>query len=253
MPAPPDRPGPDPWARFRSNTRARIGIGRAGDALPTHASLAFQLAHARARDAVHGAADFAAIAQAAAPHPVLEVHSAAPDRPTYLLRPDLGRRLSAASRESLTPGGYDCVFVVADGLSAAAVSAHAAPMFAAARQALRGWHIAPLVLARQARVALGDEVGEALGAAFTVLLVGERPGLSVQDSLGIYLTYAPRAGRADSERNCISNIHPHGLGYAQAAAKLAWLMNQARTLGQTGVALKDEADMGALLAQGGAP
>ncbi len=236
----------DVWDRFRSNTRARIGLGRAGDALPTKASLDFQLAHARARDAVHGAADFAAIEADLAPHKVLHVASRVPDRPTYLLRPDLGRRLAPESLEVLTKDQWDCVFVVADGLSASAVSAHAALMVQAAIKRLAGWRIAPVVLARQARVALGDEVGEALGARFSVLLVGERPGLSVQDSLGIYLTFAPRVGRADSERNCISNIHPHGLSYDEAAHKLAWLMTEASRIGLTGVSLKEDAASGHL-------
>lgn len=231
----------DPWARFRAATRARIGLGRAGDSLPTRALLDFAHAHARARDAVLGEADFAALAAAWAPAPVLCVHSRAADRAMYLRRPDLGRALAPESAALLVPGAYDAVFVVADGLSAGAINAHALPMLRAALASLPGWRIAPLVLARQARVALGDAVGQALGALFCVVLVGERPGLTVPDSLGIYLTYAPRIGRADSERNCISNIHAHGLSYEAAAAKLAWLMTEARHLKLTGVALKEDA------------
>lgn len=231
----------DLWSRFRGRTRARIGIGRAGDAMPTAALLDFMLGHARARDAVHGSVDFAAIATALAPRPVIIVHSEAADRAIYLRRPDLGRRLGSASRAALSPGPYDAAFVVADGLSAAAIRAHAVPMLEAACTRLSGWRLAPIVLARQARVALGDEVGEALDARMVVVLVGERPGLSVQDSLGIYLTWAPRPGRRDAERNCISNIHQHGLSYDVAADRLVWLMTEAARRRLTGVALKEDA------------
>ena len=230
---------PDPWARFRAATRARIALGRAGDALPTAHALALSLAHARARDAVHGAPDFPALAAALAPIPSITVHSQAPDRATYLRRPDLGRRLSPDSRALLPPGEYDAVFVVADGLSATAINTHAAPMLRAAIARLPGWRLAPLILARQARVALGDEIGAALNARITILLVGERPGLTAQDSLGIYLTYAPHPTRTDADRNCLSNIHAHGLPYALAADKLAWLLTEARTRKLTGVALKE--------------
>ena len=231
----------DPWAQFRAATRARIGLGRAGDALPTAALLDFTLAHARARDAVHGAPDFVAIATRLQPAETVLVHSQAADRLTYLRRPDLGRRLREADREKLKMGAWDAVFVVADGLSANAIDAHAVPMIVAARARLDGWRLAPVVLARQARVALGDEIGAALGARLTVLLVGERPGLSVQDSLGIYLTIAPGVGRNDSERNCLSNIHADGLSYEGAADKLAWLMKEAVRLSLTGVGLKEDA------------
>jgi ethanolamine ammonia-lyase small subunit len=229
----------DPWARFRAATRARIGLGRAGDAVPTREALALMLAHARARDAVHGVADFDRLAVALAPLETVGVHSQAADRAIYLRRPDLGRRLSAESCTRLRPGDYDAVFVVADGLSARAIDAHAAPMIGAALARLPGWRIAPVVLARQARVAIGDDVGGAMGARMAVVLVGERPGLTVQDSLGIYLTYQPRPGRTDAERNCLSNIHGHGLPIGLAADKLAWLMNAARGRQLTGVALKE--------------
>ena len=231
----------DPWLPFRNVTRARIGLGRAGDALPTAPLLAFALAHARARDAVHGAPDFDLLAQRLRPAESLRVQSQAPDRLTYLRRPDLGRRLRAADREVLVQGAWDAVFVVADGLSALAVDAHAVPMIAAARARLPGWRIAPVVLARQARVALGDEIGAALGARLSVVLVGERPGLTVQDSLGIYLTFAPCIGRNDAQRNCLSNIHPDGLGYEAAADKLVWLMHQALRRSLTGIGLKEDA------------
>ena len=229
----------DPWRRFRAATPARIGLGRSGDALPTKALLQLQADHARARDAVHGAVDFAGLAEQLAPLPVLCVHSRAPDRSTYLRRPDLGRRLDEGT--VLPAGGWDIVFVIADGLSAGAVSRHAAATVAACIARLPGWRIGPVVLAEQARVALGDEIGERMDAGLVALLVGERPGLSVADSLGIYLTYGPRVGRSDAERNCISNIHPAGLSVEQAAAKLAWLAIQSRALGLSGVGLKEDA------------
>ncbi|AWK88991.1 ethanolamine ammonia-lyase subunit EutC [Azospirillum thermophilum] len=232
---------PDPWARFRTATRARIGLGRSGDGLPTAALLDFQLAHARARDAVHGAVDFDRLAADLAPLPSLRVHSAAADRAVYLRRPDLGRRLDEASRAALAAGRWDIVFVVADGLSAAAVQAHAAPLVRACAERLRGWEIAPVVLAGQGRVALGDEVAERLGARLVAMLVGERPGLSVADSLGVYLTWDPKPGRLDSERNCISNIHADGLPIGAAADKLCWLATEAARLKLTGVALKEDA------------
>lgn len=233
-------PVSDPWVRFRAATRARIGLGRAGDALPTKPLLDFQLAHAKARDAVHGAVDFGALA-AGLEREAVHVHSAATDRTVYLRRPDLGRRLDEPSRAALVKGDWDAVFVVADGLSAAAVTDHAAAMVRATLERLPGWRIAPVVLARQARVALGDEVGEALGAAMVALLIGERPGLSVANSLGAYLTWAPRMGRKDSERNCISNIHADGLSIAAAADRLAGLMAEARRLKLTGINLKEDA------------
>lgn len=231
----------DPWSRFRHATRARIGLGRSGDALPTKALLDFQLAHARARDAVHGAVDFDTLAADLVPHPTLRVRSAAPDRATYLRRPDLGRRLDPASAATLAAGGWDMVFVIADGLSAAAVQANAAPLVHACLDRLGALRVGPVVLAEQARVALGDAVGAALGARLVALLVGERPGLSAADSLGVYLTWDPRPGRADSERNCLSNIHAAGLSIAAAADKLCWLATEAARRKLTGVALKEDA------------
>ncbi|RJF79331.1 ethanolamine ammonia-lyase subunit EutC [Azospirillum cavernae] len=236
----------DPWARFRSATRARIGLGRAGDGMPTTALLEFQLAHARARDAVHSAADFDRLAEDLAPLQTLRVHSAAPDRLTYLRRPDLGRQLDVASVERLAShpaagGDWDLLFVIADGLSAAAVQVNAAPLVHACHERLFGWRIGPVVLAEQARVALGDGVAAALGARLLVLLVGERPGLSAAESLGAYLTWDAKPGRADSERNCISNIHADGLPIGAAADKLCWLANEAARLKLTGVSLKEDA------------
>lgn len=230
----------DPFARFRVATRARIGLGRSGDALPTSALLDFQAAHSRARDAVHGAVDFDDIARQLAPLSTLSVKSCAVDRATYLRRPDLGRQLAPADHAPLDAvhGDWDIAFVIADGLSANAVSRHAVPMLRQALFHLDGWRIAPVVLTSQARVALGDEIAHRLGARMVAVLIGERPGLSVADSLGIYLTWDPRPGRADSERNCISNIHGDGLSYEAAAKILAWLMQQARQRQITGIHLK---------------
>ena len=236
-------PGDDPWAVLRGSTRARVALGRAGDGLPTARWLEFRAAHAAARDAVHTALDAdlvrTALTRAGVGLEVLEVHSRAPDRATYLQRPDLGRQLAEGS--SLPRGEHHLALVLADGLSPRAVHEHAAGTVAAVLERLPGWSVAPLVLARQARVALGDPVGQALGAEVVVVLIGERPGLSSADSLGLYLTHGPRPGRADSERNCISNVRPpHGLGYAQAADTLAALLQAARQLGASGVVLKDE-------------
>ena len=230
----------DIWARGRGTTKARIGLGRSGDALPTAPLLEFQAAHSRARDAVHGAVDFAALATALAPHPSLAVHSQASDRATYLRRPDLGRRLDPAGTDALSAvrGDYDVAFVIADGLSARAVETHAAAVLRLCLEKLADWRIAPIVLAAQGRVALGDEIGESLNAAAVAVLIGERPGLSVADSLGIYLTWAPRSGRADSERNCISNIHGAGMSHAAASDLLVWLLRESRRRKLSGIDLK---------------
>ena len=239
------------WQRFTGVTQARIALGRAGDALPTQRVLEFSYAHANARDAVSGRVDFAALGLQLAPTRTIHVHSAAPDRSTYLRRPDLGRVAATADLERLPTGPYDAVFVIADGLSASAVRAHAVPLFNAVAARLPGWRLGPVVLAEQARVALGDAIGAKMQAGLVAVLIGERPGLSVPNSLGVYLTYAPRPGRPDSERNCISNIHAGGLSYEAAAAKLEWLMQQARTLRLTGVALKEDAPAGLGLAAAG--
>ena len=232
------------WRDLRRFTTARVALGRAGDALPTEAHLDFQEAHARARDAVWSALDADALARAIGPG-TLVVRSQVPDRRSYLLRPDLGRRLWEEDRaklaEAARPGCF--ALVAADGLCASGVQTQAAPLIAALLPGLReaGWQVGPDVVATQARVALGDEIGEALGAACVAVLIGERPGLSSVDSMGIYLTWAPRRGRSDAERNCISNIRPAGLSPQEAARKLLWLVAAARRLGATGVALKDEA------------
>jgi ethanolamine ammonia-lyase small subunit len=237
----------NPWDALRRHTRARIALGRAGSGLPTAPLLAFELAHAQARDAVHQPLDTATLHAALRERGLesLDVHSAAPDRDHYLRRPDLGRRLDAASLAVLrdvAAQAADVVFVIADGLSSRAVATHALPLLDTLLPKLEGWRVGPLVVACQSRVALGDEIGESLSAAFVVMLIGERPGLSSPDSMGLYLTAAPRVGRTDAERNCISNVRPEGLGYAAAAAKLHYLLTRARALGFTGVNLKDDSD-----------
>lgn len=238
---------PDPWRALRAHTPARIGLGRAGASLPTGELLRFGSAHAMARDAVHRPLDVTALRTAleADGWPTLSVESAAPDRAAYLMRPDLGRRLADASVATLQGAGGACdvLFVVGDGLSSLAVDSHAQVLLHHLRtQAPAGCTIGPVVLATQARVALGDAIGEALGAQLVVVLIGERPGLSSPDSLGAYLTWAPKPGRRDSERNCVSNIRPAGLAPERAATKLWWLCAEARRLGTTGIRLKDHSD-----------
>ncbi|MBI2240334.1 MAG: ethanolamine ammonia-lyase subunit EutC [Magnetospirillum gryphiswaldense] len=229
----------DPFARFRAATRARIGLGRSGDGLPTTALLDFQLSHAKARDAVHGSVDWDVLEEQL-PQPCIRVRSQAGDRSTYLRRPDLGRLLAPQSVALLSKGDWDVVLVIGDGLSAAAVQNWAVQVVWAIHMRMNGLKMAPLVLADQARVALADPIGEALGAKLSVMLIGERPGLSVADSLGIYMTHGPKTGRRDSQRNCLSNIHAHGLSPAAAADKLVWLMTQSLRLGLSGVGLKEE-------------
>jgi ethanolamine ammonia-lyase small subunit len=216
-------------------TPARVALARAGNSLATAELLRFQLDHARARDAVYFELDPAAITM---PHTL--VHSAAHDRATYLRRPDLGRTLAPESRVLLIPGDYDAAIVIADGLSAPAIHHHAVPLLDALLPRLTDWRLAPLTVALQARVALGDEIGEALGARMVVVLIGERPGLTSPDSLGIYLTWDPRRGRHDAERNCISNVRTEGISYDLAAHKLHALMQASRTRRISGVALKEE-------------
>ena len=235
--ADPPAPRQDPFAALRRATPARIGLGRAGQGLPTAPMLAFQLAHARACDAVHAVLDVEHV-QAALGRPVLVVDSAAPDREAYLQDPNLGRRLAPGS-PALPRGRHDLVVIIADGLSATAVHAHAAPVALGLIRRLADWDIAPIVAARQGRVAIGDPIGEALGARLAVVLIGERPGLSAADSLSAYITWAPATGKRDHERNCVSNIRPDGLQPERAADKIAWLLREARRLELSGVMLKD--------------
>ena len=232
------------WAAMRRHTQARIGLGRAGSALPTRHRLELQTAHAAARDAVHSPFEPEVVAAGLGGMPTVRVRSAARDRLTYLQRPDLGRRLDATDRAHLPGGDWDVVFVVADGLSSRAVHEHAAALVRETVARLPGWSVAPVVLAEQARVALGDDIASAMGATMVVVLVGERPGMSAADSLGAYLTYRPVPGvTTDADRNCLSNIRPPlGLTYEVAAGKLAGLMGRGRELGGTGVGLKDESD-----------
>lgn len=219
---------------LRSFTPARIALGRTGHSLPTAELLRFRLDQARARDAVYEELDPSSL-----PGPHVLVHSAAPDRNTYLRRPDLGRRLAPDTQ--LESSDYDAAIVIADGLSAPAVHHHAAPLLQALLPKLSGWRLAPLTVALQGRVAIGDEIGERLGGRLVVVLIGERPGLTSSDSLGIYLTWDPRPGRTDAERNCISNVRTEGLAYETAAQTLYYLMTEARIRKLSGVALKEDA------------
>ena len=231
---------------WRSLTRARIGLARTGVSQTTDDVLRFALDHARARDAVWTALDTDGLALALGGE-VIRVRSAAPDRATYLARPDLGARLdaeSAARFDTMAGPAPDLVIVLGDGLSSRALD-HAPGLVARLRQGLddAGWRLAPLVLATQARVALGDEIGQRLRAAMALVLIGERPGLSSPASLGAYLTWAPAVGRTNAERNCVSNIGPQGQTAEQAAFTLLWLLQAARRLSCSGIGLKDESNL----------
>jgi ethanolamine ammonia-lyase small subunit len=232
---------------LRHLTPARVGLGRAGASLPTSALLEFTLDHARARDAVHAGFDTAAIVSGldALGLRTLQVSSRAQSRKDYLRRPDLGRKLDAASQDSLASGRHgpcDLAIVIGDGLSPSAVNAHAVELVRRLIAVLApgGIELGAVVVASGARVALGDEIGTLLGARMVAMLIGERPGLSAPHSLGAYLTFAPRAGCTDAMRNCVSNIHAAGLSYDEAAFKIAWLIREGLARGTTGVMLKDE-------------
>jgi ethanolamine ammonia-lyase small subunit len=239
----------DAWENFRRLTPARVALGRAGNALPTTEVLALALAHARARDAVHIPLDISATEQEcrALGFDTIRVRSAARDRATYLRRPDLGRKLNRddAARLSGCSGPFDLSFVIGDGLSSPAVQANAPFLLEALKPYLDRSQpsVAPVAIAEQARVALGDEIGASMKARMSVVLIGERPGLSACDSLGIYLTYAPQIGCTDAQRNCISNVRPAGLDFQTAAQRLFWLIEEAFRLGKSGVALKDSSDL----------
>ena len=242
----------DDWQELRQFTAARIALGRAGASLPTDAMLAFQLAHARARDAVHLELNSEQIARefSDSGFETLTVHSAAINRQMYLQRPDFGRTLSPTSRATLAEyaqqksASCDIVFVIADGLSALAIHHNAVPFTTTLVKKLRadGWNIAPIVIASQGRVAIGDEIGKLLNAKIAVVLIGERPGLSSPDSMGIYLTWAPQPGLTDAARNCISNVRAGGLSLAEASYRLNYLLNEASSRQLSGVELKDESD-----------
>ena len=239
---------PDPSAlrgALREHTPARVGLRSAGRSLATSEVLDLNWSLAQARDALHAPLSLATLMPActAAGWAPLRVHSAARDRGEYLRRPDLGRRLDDGSRAALA-GPYaeaqPLAIVLADGLSPLAVERHALSLLEALRGLEPAVVAAPLVIAEQARVALGDEVGELLHAELTMLMIGERPGLSSPDSLGLYFTWSPKTGRTDAERNCISNIRPEGLSYDQAAMKAAFYLRAARQLGRTGVGLRED-------------
>ena len=243
----------NPWLALRRLTPARIALGRSGTSLPTGAQLDFQFAHAQARDAVHLPFDHAGLSTQLAERgrASLLLHSAAEDRHSYLQRPDLGRKLNATSAQLLKehaaahPGGVDLAIVVADGLSALAVHRHTLPFLARLEEQIQaeGWSLSPVILVEQGRVAVADEIGELLGAKMTVILIGERPGLSSPDSLGLYFTYNPKIGLTDAYRNCISNVRLEGMSYGMAAHKLLYLMKEACRRQLSGVNLKDEAQV----------
>ncbi|PJJ60553.1 ethanolamine ammonia-lyase subunit EutC [Hymenobacter chitinivorans] len=244
---PPPDPPADPWDGLRAFTAARIALGRTGSSVPLREALAFRLAHAHARDAVYSELETGRLLAAleAFQLPVVPVRSQAENRPHYLQRPDLGRVLHEDSRRALkeiAPAAADVAIILADGLSATALNQHALPLLNLLLPQLReaGFRIAPLTLAEHARVALSDEIGSRLHARLALILLGERPGLSAPDSLGAYFTYAPRPGRTDEARNCVSNIRPAGLPYEAAADKLFLLVQEALRRQLSGVALKDE-------------
>ena len=235
-------------AELRALTPARVGLGRSGASLPTRALLDFTLDHARARDAVHSSFEVEPLATALAALGLetLAVASQALARAYYLKRPDLGRKLDAESQAALAARdseACDIVLVIGDGLSPAAVNAHAVGLVETLLPKLSGLSIGPVVIASGTRVALGDEIGALLKARMTVLLIGERPGLSAPHSLGAYITLAPMQGLTDESRNCVSNIQSAGLSYAEAAVKIAWLAREGLSRGVTGVALKDESGL----------
>lgn len=252
----------NPWLELRRLTPARIALGRTGTSLPTSAQLDFQFAHAQARDAVHLPFDHAGLNAQLSERgrESLLLHSAATDRNSYLQRPDLGRKLSEDSAQRLRdyaqahPGGVDLALVVADGLSALAVHRHTVPFLTRLEEQMSadGWSIAPVMLVEQGRVAVGDEIGQLLGAKMVVMLIGERPGLSSPDSLGLYFTYNPKIGLTDAYRNCISNVRLEGLSYGMAAHRLLYLMREACRRQLSGVNLKDEAQVQTLESDAGA-
>ncbi len=252
----------NPWLELRRLTPARIALGRTGTSLPTTAQLDFQFAHAQARDAVHLPFDHAGLSAQLSERgrESLLLHSAAVDRNSYLQRPDLGRKLSDESAQALReyaaahPGGVDLAIVVADGLSALAVHRHTLPFLNRLEEQMStdGWSMAPIVLVEQGRVAVGDEIGQLLGAKMLVMLIGERPGLSSPDSLGLYFTYNPKIGLTDAYRNCISNVRLEGLSYGMAAHRLLYLMREACRRQLSGVNLKDEAQVQTLESDAGA-
>jgi ethanolamine ammonia-lyase small subunit len=232
----------DDWQDLTRYTPARLALGRAGNGLPTARVLEFQLAHARARDAVHAPFDTNALAAALAPFSAVLLHTQAHSRLDYLTNPDLGRSLDADSRTRLVLGVYDAALIIADGLSATAIARHGAALVRAILDSTPATRWAPIAIVTNGRVAVGDDVAEALGAEMAVVLIGERPGLTATDGIGVYLTFAPKPGiTKDADRNCISNVRPEGLPLAEAVHRLRWLMQQSRQLQLSGVALKEDA------------
>ncbi len=260
---PTDEPVIDnPWASLRRYTDARIGLGRAGVSVPTKHLLEFQLAHARAQDAVHKPLDVAALTERLIAQPwrpangPINLQSRAEDRTQYLQRPDYGRRLADSSSNllrdyrSATSNPYDLAIVIVDGLSALAIEANAIPFLESLIPALNNgpepWLLSPLCIVEQGRVAIGDVIGELLHARCVLVLIGERPGLSSPDSMGLYMTWNPKLGRTDAQRNCISNIRTAGLTYQEASRRALYLLDEARTRKLSGVQLKDRSENDAL-------
>ncbi len=239
----------DPWEELRQFTDARIALGRTGGGLPTKEYLRFSLDHARARDAIHepfnpewlkGRLESLGVES-------ICLESAAIDRHTFLVRPDLGKRLSQKSIEYLNGYDYkgaDICIVIGDGLSSKAVHKQSVPLLEELLPYFAKLHltIAPIVLAKQSRVALGDDIAERMHCKCVIILIGERPGLTSPDSLGAYITYDTFRGRLESDRNCVSNIRPEGLSYQRAAFKIAWLVESAFSIGKSGISLKDNSD-----------
>lgn len=246
----------NPWERLSAFTDARIGLGRAGISLPTSKLLAFQLAHAQAQDAVHCPLDVEALTAELSEAlglttPPIHLHSQAQDRAMYLQRPDYGRRLNDESRERLQQTvapqqRVDLAVVVVDGLSALAVQQNSAPFLRKLHEALNSdaadWQLAPLTIVEQGRVAIGDEIGALLNADAVLVMIGERPGLSSPNSLGLYMTWAPEPGLRDDRRNCISNVRPAGLAVEEAARRFFLLLKEARQRKLSGVQLKDRSE-----------
>lgn len=248
-----------PWTDWRKLTPARLALGRAGAGMPTDEVLRFGWAHAMARDAIQAALDVEKLDAELNEQGWISAHvqSRAPDRTTYLRRPDLGRVIAPNDIVKLRTAPFvhnDICIVIGDGLSSLAIERHAAPLLSALTPHLAGeLKNAPVVIATQARVALADEIAELLQAKLSIMLIGERPGLSSPDSLGIYITHAPFKGRNDAGRNCISNVRHEGLSYEAAAFMLAWLVRAALGRGLTGVDLKDESDLALLAGNANAP
>ncbi|UPW17884.1 ethanolamine ammonia-lyase subunit EutC [Agarivorans sp. TSD2052] len=251
----------DDWHELKQLSDARIALGRAGVSLPSQHQLAFQLAHAQAQDAVHYPLALAELTSQLedvftdSAHSIISLHSKATDRARYLQRPDLGRRLDADSVKQLesvaTKQRVDLAIVIADGLSALAISQHACAflgcLFERFEQDPQAWTLAPVSIVQQGRVAIGDEIGQLLNADAVLVLIGERPGLSSPDSMGLYMTWQPKLGLSDEARNCISNVRTAGLSYQQAANKQYYLLAKARSLKLSGVALKEDYQAEALV------